>query len=282
MVRKTADGRVLPDRATRSATVPGDAPVARSLLHYPESDGKPMAESWGHAKELMRLLGILIEHYREQPLVFVAGNIFVYYREGDVRAAVSPDVFVAFGVPKERDPDRDSYFVWLEQAAPAFVIEVTSHSTRREDERKRDIYREIGVQEYILYDPGIRVPFEPRRARPPRPGLRGWHLRASGDQPLEEAVSGGMHSRVLGARLVLIDGRLQFVDEVTGQRWLTEGEAEAQRAEAEAQRADAAAQRAEAARARAEAEAQRAEAEAEARRQAETRLAELEARLRDQ
>ena len=54
---------------------------------------------------------------------------------------------------------RDSYRLWNEPKGPDFVLEVTSASTRREDERrKREVYASLGVAEYFLYDPRGGVP----------------------------------------------------------------------------------------------------------------------------
>ena len=44
--------------------------------------------------------------------------------------------------------------LWNEPKGPDFVLEVTSASTRHDDERrKRDVYAALGVREYFLYDP---------------------------------------------------------------------------------------------------------------------------------
>lgn len=65
-----------------------------------------------------------------RPDAYVGSDMFMYFREGDPSAVVSPDVFVAFGAPKE--PLRDTWKLWEEGVAPAFVLEVTSKSTRDE------------------------------------------------------------------------------------------------------------------------------------------------------
>ena len=78
---------------------------------------------------------------------------------GIVHRDVSPgNVFVARGVPKR--PMRDHYLIWKEGKPPEVVIEVTSKSTRREDERKKSVlYRDVmKVREYFLFDPFERFP----------------------------------------------------------------------------------------------------------------------------
>ena len=70
--------------------------------------------------------------------VYVGSNNFLYYERGNPRAVVAPDVYVEVGAAAHL---RDTYLLWNEPKGPDFVLEVTSTSTRREDERrKRDVY----------------------------------------------------------------------------------------------------------------------------------------------
>src|SRR5690349_12348010 len=78
----------------------------RRVVIYPESDGKPMGETELHIDELIRLLQILRRRYRDDPLVYVGGDLIMYYEEGNARAQVVPDVFVAKGARKL--PRRDT------------------------------------------------------------------------------------------------------------------------------------------------------------------------------
>ena len=78
--------------------------------------------------------------------------MLLYFVEGNPRQSVVPDVFVVLGAPKL--PPRDNWLVWREGRVPDFVLEITSRTTRREDEgRKRQLYRRLGVTEYWQYDP---------------------------------------------------------------------------------------------------------------------------------
>ena len=107
-----------------------EAVKTRVEVRYPESDGKPMAETDIHADLLIYLREALKDYFRDDPNVYVAGNLFVYYEEGNPEAVVAPDVFVVKGVPKRR---RRIYQVWVEGKAPDVVFELTSESTRWED-----------------------------------------------------------------------------------------------------------------------------------------------------
>ena len=96
---------------------------------------------------------------------------------------------------------------------PDFILEVTSRSTRKEDERrKKDFYERYGVPEYWQFDPtGDYLD----------PILKGRALGADGryrELELEER-DGGLcrFSEVLGLDLRLEDERLRFFDPKRGE-----------------------------------------------------------------
>ncbi len=251
----------------------------RATVVYPESDGKPLAETQLHGAEMVRMTETLEDYFADRPDVYVWMNMLFYYEEGNPRASVAPDVFVTIGVPKE--PMRRIYKVWEEGIPPATVFEVTSPSTRMEDQRrKRALYASMGVQEYFMYDPMHEY------LRPP---LQGYRLDGDDYQPIIPGADGSLMSEALGLLLMLIDGQLRFIDPRTGTIVPSRPEriaAEAARAEAESVRADAETARAEAETTRAEGEAvarraaeDRSATDAAARRAAEQRVAELEALL---
>lgn len=242
-------------------------------VYYPSSDGKPMAETDLHREEIARLIATLQAAFTQRSDVYVSGNLLLYYEEGNPRRSVAPDVFVVFGIAKHR---RETYKLWEEGRGPAVVIEVTSRSTRREDMgRKRILYAALGVREYYLYDP--RFPGM-LYLDPP---LQGNRLTSEQYRAITAEADGALFSDALGMRLLLIEGRLQFFQD--GVRLYSPAE----RTELEVRRADLAerwaeteAQHRAAAELRAEEEFERAELEAAARREAERRIAELEALLR--
>ena len=242
-------------------------------IDYPSSDGQPMAENDAQRSAIMYGIGALARHFKSRQDVYVSGDLLIYYREGNPRLSVAPDVFVVFGVAKR---ERPNYKLWEEGRAPAFVLEVASPSTWRDDlGRKRSLYARLGVREYWQYDPtGEHLP-----AR-----LQGERLTPSGyvRQPAATARDGTLtlRSRTLGLELRAAPGReMRFRDPATGCDLLShDEEAEAHQAEAEARRAEVEAHRAEAeARRAAETRAAAAETRAAA---AEARVNELEAQLR--
>ena len=262
---------------------PGRRPLAPS--DYPESDGKPMSETPVHRRATIDATEPLDGFFENRSDVYVGSDMFVYYREGDLRCNVVPDVWVAFGVPKL--PERRTWLIWIEGKAPDFVLEITSKSTRREDEgRKKRLYAQLGVREYWQFDPtGDYLD----------PILQGRELGPDGtyrNLVLEERDGVLCHPSLLGLDLCLEDGRLFYFDPVRKVRLLTSDEKDAawQQEKQARQTAEQAAQTMQAERdretlLRREESAARQAAEKErdrqsaARRKAEARIAELERKL---
>ncbi len=189
-------------------------PLQRDI-HYPESDGEPMAETEIHLDVTIDLIQGLRRRYRNDPEVYVVGNMFLYYVQGDPRAVVSPDVFLVRGVPKT--PRRRIYKLWEEGEAPSLVIEVTSDSTRDEDTgKKKAIYERLGVEEYFLFDPlGDYL----------KPSLQGYRLAGDRYQRIAAEPDGSLRSLTTG--LILrpeADSRLRMVDAETGEPLLSDSE----------------------------------------------------------
>jgi Uma2 family endonuclease len=192
----------LEKRTVRMAAIP----LQRDDVFYPESDGQPMAESDLHREEMLDLIAGLQRRYRDSHDVYVTGNLFLYYRQGDPRAVVAPDVFLVRGVPKGR---RRIYKLWEEGRAPSLVIEVTSDTTRGEDlSKKKRIYEQLGVEEYFLHDPeGDYL----------RPRLQGHRLVGGRYEPLEPEPNGSLQSRATGLTLQVEGLKLRLVDTASGQ-----------------------------------------------------------------
>ena len=119
-------------------------------IDYPESDGKPMAETDIHRDLILELIEILKVWFLQNADVYVTGNIMMYYEIGKPQKCVSPDVMVVRGVGKEL---RRTYKLW-EEEIPAVIFEISSRKTWGEDSYlKLQLYARLGVQEYYLFDP---------------------------------------------------------------------------------------------------------------------------------
>ncbi|NJN67827.1 MAG: Uma2 family endonuclease [Chloroflexaceae bacterium] len=215
-------------RDTDTITITESAVAKRTrperAIEYPESDGQPMAETDVHRDEMVDVINTLKQFFREQPEIYVSGNLFIYYEEGNPRASVAPDVFVVKGVPKGR---RHIYKLWEEGRSPAMVIEITSRKTRREDQhKKRTTYAALKVREYFLYDP---------LAEYLRPPLQGYRLQGEGDSylPISPNEDGSLLSQEVGVRLKIVDHRLRLIDARRGEMLLAPDEEAAARRFAE-------------------------------------------------
>lgn len=252
------------------ATAP--APAARQN-DYPTSDGRPMAETDLHRELMFALIKMLQGWFAGDPMVYVSGNLLVYYVPGNRLRHLSPDVFVVKGVAKH---PRLNYLIWEEGKSLDVVIELTSSSTREEDLRdKMWLYRdELKVPEYFLFDPqGDYL----------SPRLRGYRLHASQYIPILP-VAGRLPSEVLGLHLEQHGSELRLYNPATD-RWLpTPDEALAaaeegrEQAEQSQHQAEAARQEAELAR---QSEAAARQAEAAARRQVEAEVERLRRELEE-
>lgn len=235
-------------------------PEQRDPVVHPEPDGKPMAEGDDHFDEIVSAKLAIQDHLRHRGDAYVAGNLLLYYEEGNPQACVAPDVFVVFGVPKKR---RRVYELWEEGKAPSVALELTSKSTWLQDlGEKKAVYAMLGVTEYFLFDPCGEY-LSPR--------LRGYSLRRGEYERMRSGPGGALESRKLGLRLVAEAGHLRLLDARSGRTLLTPDEGiegtrrEAARADGEARRANA--------------EATRAKREGERREKAERRAQALEAAL---
>jgi Uma2 family endonuclease len=126
--------------------------LVTNQIVYPDSDGQPMADNTKQFQWITVIKTNLDWLFRDEEMVFVAGDLLWYPVEGNPKYRVAPDVMVVFGRPKG---DRGSYKQWLEDdLAPQVVFEILSPgNTEGEMERKLQIYARCGVEEYYIYDP---------------------------------------------------------------------------------------------------------------------------------
>jgi Uma2 family endonuclease len=235
-------------------------------IYYPESDGEPMAETELHLEELVYVWQALKDRFQDEPDVFVGANLFLYFRRGDPSAVVAPDGFVVRGVPKllPGNRRRRKYLLWEEGRVPCFVMETTSESTRSQDVKsKRNVYEELGVDEYFLFDP-LGDYLSPR--------LQGFRLVEGRYRQIRSKPDGSLLSNTTGVVFRPDGPQLRLTDAATGTPLLRKEE------EAKARRqAEKARHHAETARHQAE---EKAASEAKARLQAEEALRQAEERVR--
>ena len=151
---------------------------------YPDNDGQPMSDNTLQFQWIVTIKEGLEALFRNNPEVFVAGDLLWYPVQGKPKIRTAPDAMVAFGRPKGY---RGSYKQWEEGGiAPQVVFEVLSPGNRPKDlVRKFRFYEQYGVEEFYVYDPEKGT-------------LDGWRR---GDSGLEEiAEISGYTSPRLGIR----------------------------------------------------------------------------------
>lgn len=243
-------------------------PSVAESVHYPDSDGHFLPDNPLQAHAVMNVRFGLQHHFDKVDNVVLEGDMFIYYEEGNPAVSIAPDVYVVL----DHDlGDRLVYKFWEEGKPPDFALEVISPSSVvRNATEKRDLYARLRIGEYFLFQP------DPRKRGQRLVGYRLWGTSYA-EVPTDP--DGAVHSTALGVSLRVEGANLRLRSLATGRdyAWIEEnaGNIEAVQAKADAARA-----RAEAAEAQVAAAQARAESEAEARQQVETRIAELEALLR--
>ena len=190
----------------RVERAPWTPPALDEEIIYPDSDGMGMPDGDLQREVMIEVVKILQRRYAADPNVYVTGDIFVYYVEGNPSAVFSPDAMVVKGVPKRQ---RDNYMLWEEgDHVPDFILGIAARSTYKKDlYEKKGLYRLLGVQEYVLFDHTGGEYFQP-----PLQGYRlveGWY----------EPIGNGMivQSEVLGVEFRVEEGRLRLYDADTGE-----------------------------------------------------------------
>jgi Uma2 family endonuclease len=122
-------------------------------IEYPDDDGLPMADNTLQFEWIVMIKGCLDAVFRNDPDVFVAGNLLWYPVEGNNKIRTAPDNMVVFGRPKKGY--RGSYKQWEEgNIAPHVVFEILSPGNPIPDmDEKFEFYDRYGVEEYYLYNP---------------------------------------------------------------------------------------------------------------------------------
>ncbi|NES46911.1 Uma2 family endonuclease, partial [Moorena sp. SIO2C4] len=116
-------------------------------------------------------------HFKDDPNVFVAGDLLWYPIQGQPKINQAPDVMVVIGRPKGH---RRSYKTWVEDNLnPQVTFEIASETNtiKELEEKKLKFYQTHGVEEYYLYDPDrtkLKGWLRSGKKLEPIPQMRGW------------------------------------------------------------------------------------------------------------
>jgi len=83
---------------------------------------------------------------------FVGADQFIYWRQHDPHARIAPDLYVLPGV----DPHTRvrTWKLWQDRVVPSFTLEVASQDWEKDYTDAPERYRELGVPEVVIFDPG--------------------------------------------------------------------------------------------------------------------------------
>lgn len=102
------------------------------------------------------LLFLLQSLWQERMDWYFGVDMAIYHTTGvSPQVPVVPDAFLSLGVERRKDgKSRKSYATWEENdIVPTLVLEIVSHTPGGEYGRKLEIYRQLGVLYYVIYNP---------------------------------------------------------------------------------------------------------------------------------
>ena len=215
-------------------------------VYYPE--GPQVPEGDMQMRRRIELAVALRSWVAERRLdAWVCCDINIYYREGNPRIVVAPDIAVAFGVNRAAVENQGSYKVWEAGAVPSFALEIASPTTHKKDLHEKPAkFADLGVSEYWRLDPtGGDLLGTPLAGEHRRQGH--WQsIPVIAESPGTDGVQLRGHSEALGLDLCWAPPKLRLYHPATA-TWLRDHEDEAARANTEAAARQAAEARAEAA-----------------------------------
>ncbi len=126
-------------------------PLTEEDVLHPEVDDF-IVQSTPHSADRDYLYDVYTDRLSENPSAVVLGDCRVDWNIPGVRP-LGPDIAAFLGVKRSRSEQWDTFDVAAEGAKPAFVVEITSRSTRKNDLGvKVDYYHRAKVPIYVIAD----------------------------------------------------------------------------------------------------------------------------------
>ncbi len=126
-----------------------------STAELPCSDDTPVDNEDQNLLPNLLLL-LLTNLWRDRTDWYFGVDMAVYHTTGiSPKVPIVPDGFLSLGVErKKQGKSRRSYATWEENdVVPIFALEMVSYRPRDEYDEKLDIYANLGVLYYLIYNP---------------------------------------------------------------------------------------------------------------------------------
>ncbi len=134
-----------------------------NIDHIQTEDGAPVDGVFSE-KQMRLLTGTLYDSWKTDKSFVALANVGLFY--GIDLPPVVPDVLLSVNVrlPENLFPKlHRSYFVWKYGKPPEVAIEIVSNKEGGELSRKVDLYGDVRVANYVIYDPEERLSNQPLR-----------------------------------------------------------------------------------------------------------------------
>ena len=176
-------------------------------VQYPESSETAVSHGSHHSTAVISLRNALDYHFRDRPDVFVSGGLGVWFEDGNLADVAQADVLVALGTLRG---ERRWYYVWVEGKPPDFVCDVISGNFG--DwwvDGIRGEWQRMGVPEILVYDLGYNgAPSKMRMRR----------LEHGGYLDVQPDDRGEFKSRILGLGIRLDGDQFRVRDLESGKQ----------------------------------------------------------------
>lgn len=141
-----------------------ERPIGPDMSHFITEDDKPLDSVFCEGQH--RMLAHILHTSWPQGRPFIATTDVGLFYNSKESYPVVPDFMLSLGVeqlPPTDEVETKSYFTWVYGKPPDFVVEVVSNKKGGEDSTKLEIYAQVRVSYYAIYDPFRRLSKRPLR-----------------------------------------------------------------------------------------------------------------------
>lgn len=133
-----------------------DISIELDVSHLVTEDDTPV-DNFASEKQ-QRLLTSALYSSKQGEIFIVAANVGIYHTYH--KSPIVPNVFLSLGVQVAQnwwEKSNRCYFVWEFGKPPEVVIEIVSNKEGGELDKKLQIYEQMRVSYYVVYDPNQQL-----------------------------------------------------------------------------------------------------------------------------